>query len=269
MAFAGEAPWAMAALPGETADALRARRDLAYFDWQIADNAAFWDRLGQPEPSVAGAHVLELGCGHGALAVDAAKRGAAAVVATDLDCDRIAFARRHVALTYPDIAGSIDFRCQSIADVPGDAVFDIVLCKDTVEHILDPPAVFAEVHRLLKPGGQFVIGTSPLYYSPFGDHGRYLGAGIPWLGALMPEPLLFALARRKQGADIRSAADVGLNKMTPTQFRAWFAGPEWAIERIRYNAGDKPMLAPMRALRRFGPFERLFTVSIYAVIVRR
>ncbi|MGC9269687.1 class I SAM-dependent methyltransferase [Acidiphilium sp.] len=264
-----ESPWLLTPRPGETTADFQDRRGRAFFDGQRTDSAEFWRRLGRDDIDLAGRRVLELGCGHGALSVEAAAKGATSVLGVDIDADPIAFAQRHVPQAYPDLAPALAFRCEDIAEIPDSEPFDIVLCKDTAEHILDLAGVFAQVHRLLKPGGRFVIGTSPLYYSPFGDHGRYLGPGLPWLAALLPEPLLFALASRRNGGTIRSAADVGLNKMTPARFRSLFDGSNWQVESIRYNAGDKRFMAAMRLLRRFRPIEKYFTVSIYAVIRRR
>jgi SAM-dependent methyltransferase len=269
MATMTEAPWRLQPAPGETQHDLQQRRDRAYFAWQLADTEVFWRRLSGAAIDFAGARVLELGCGHGALSADAAAKGAARVLGIDLDDQRIAFAQQSVPAADPDRAHVMAFRCVDIAAIEGEACFDIVLCKDTFEHITDLPGVVAEVHRLLRPGGLFVIGTSPLYYSPFGDHGRYLGSGIPWLGALMPEPLLFRLASARHRTTISSAADVGLNKMTPARFRGLFAPHEWNVRMLRYNAGDKPLLRVLSVLRRLRVLEPLCTVSIYAVLVRR
>ncbi|MCW8308435.1 methyltransferase domain-containing protein [Acidiphilium sp. PA] len=263
------APWRLQPASGETQHDLQQRRDRAYFAWQLADTEVFWRRLSGAAIDFTGARVLELGCGHGALSVDAAAKGAAQVLGIDLDDQRIAFAQTHAPQAYPNLAQVMAFRCVDIAAIEGEAGFDIVLCKDTFEHIMDLPGVVAEVHRLLRPGGLFVIGTSPLYYSPFGDHGRYLGSGIPWLGAWMPEPLLFRLASVKQRTKIASAADVGLNKMTPARFRALFAPNAWDVRMLRYNAGDKRLLRALSALRRLRSLETLCTVSIYTVLMRR
>jgi SAM-dependent methyltransferase len=269
MAMKADVPWRLQAYAGESQNDLQWRRGLAFFVRQQTDNAEFWRRLGGTAINFNGAHVLELGCGHGALSVDAAARGADRVLGIDLDKQPITFAANFVPDAYPHLASVLEFRSDAIAAIEGEACFDIVLCKDTFEHILDLPGVVAEVHRLLRPGGLFVIGTSPLHYSPFGDHGRYLGPRIPWLSALMPEPLLFRLASAKQRMTINSAADVGLNKMTPAQFRKLFASDQWTFRILRYNAGDKALLNVLKILRRIRAIEPLFTVSIYAVVARR
>ena len=44
-----------------------------------------------------------------------------------------------------------------------DASFDIVACRSVLEHIARPAAVFAEIARVLRPGGEFVFLTPSRY----------------------------------------------------------------------------------------------------------
>ena len=41
----------------------------------------------------------------------------------------------------------------------GNATFDLVFANNVLEHLPEPNHVFREVHRVLKPGGMFVIKT--------------------------------------------------------------------------------------------------------------
>lgn len=41
-----------------------------------------------------------------------------------------------------------------------DAMFDAVLCAVSVQYLQKPLEVFAEVHRILKPGGAFIVSFS-------------------------------------------------------------------------------------------------------------
>jgi SAM-dependent methyltransferase len=52
------------------------------------------------------------------------------------------------------------------AGVIGDGVFDVVRANMVVEHLMAPGAVFAEVQRVLRPGGQFNFVT-PNLNSPY------------------------------------------------------------------------------------------------------
>jgi SAM-dependent methyltransferase len=47
-------------------------------------------------------------------------------------------------------------------DVASESV-DVVMSRSVMEHVEDPAAVYAEVHRVLKPGGRFVFLTPNLW----------------------------------------------------------------------------------------------------------
>src|ERR1700741_2073700 len=84
--------------------------------------------------------VIELGCGHGTLCVDLAKRGARNVVGFDLDEERISFAKDFIPKKYPELTDGITFQCQDICTYQSDDLdgsFDFIVSKDTFEHILD------------------------------------------------------------------------------------------------------------------------------------
>lgn len=259
-------PWALPRLPGESDDALTARRNRAYFEWQAGSIAEFWRRMGEPV-DLASLKILDFGCGHGALSVDAVKRGAASVLAIDVDQERVAFGASHVRENFPDAKDKITFVCDDVSNIVDQYRnhFDVVICKDTLEHIIDIDKVLHDVLAMIKPGGRLVVGTSPLYFSPFGDHGRFVGRSVPWISVL-PERLLFPLSRALLNKNIQSAADVGLNKITPIEIRGLIDSNALIVERLHYNAGDKPMLKIFDKLRKFRALERYFTVSVYAVL---
>jgi SAM-dependent methyltransferase len=257
-------PWKIPQMPGETESALVYRRGCAMFAYQRGSTDQFWNRIA-PAPAVGGARVLDLGCGHGVLSADLAERGAIEVVGLDLDTDAISFATNFVPDELPALSSKMRFVSHEIAELAGFDRFDFVFSKDAFEHILDLEGVVGHVHRLLKPGGQLILGTSPLYYSAFGDH-DLVGHRIPWLTAL-PEKPLFRFAAWKNGMQWRDASDAGLNKMTPARFRSLFAPSDWRVEMIRYNVGMNPKIASMfGALRRIPRIEKYATVSIYAHI---
>ncbi|MCX7891296.1 MAG: magnesium protoporphyrin IX methyltransferase [Burkholderiales bacterium] len=92
----------------------RMRRTL--LDWLPAD--------------LAGARLLDAGCGTGALAVEAARRGAR-VVAVDLSPTLVALARERTPAELP--AGAIDFRVGDMLD-PALGRFDFVVAMDSLVH---------------------------------------------------------------------------------------------------------------------------------------
>ncbi|MCJ2064907.1 methyltransferase domain-containing protein [Methylobacterium sp. J-088] len=261
-------PWALPRLPGESDKDLKARRNRAYFDWQSGSIDEFWRRIGEPL-DLRSLNVLDFGCGHGALSVDAVERGAASVVAIDVDQERVSFGVSHVRENYAPLVDKITFICDDVSNITSRYrnAFDVVICKDTLEHIDDINKVLRDILVMVKPGGRIVLGTSPLYFSPFGDHGRFVGRSIPWI-SILPERVLFPLARFVLKNNIQSASDVGLNKITPLEIRKLIDSQSLVVERLNYNAGDKPMLKVFDFFRRWNTVERYFTVSVYAILLK-
>jgi len=81
-----------------------------------------------------------------------------------------------------------------------DASFDVIWCKQVLEHVRYPDAVIAEVARVLKPGGLFIGSVSQLepYHSRsifnwthygirtvFGDHGLEVREMTPGVDGLL------------------------------------------------------------------------------------
>lgn len=238
----------------------------AYFQDRTADNARFWRRLGG-RPPLAGRHVLEFGCGHGALSLDAALAGAASVLGIDLSAERIAYARQKVE---PEARpGALRFDCRDVADLDETESFDLVVSRDVMEHVypLEPP--LRAMARRLKPGGALYLGFSPLYYSPFGDHGE-LGVRLPWAHVVAGEGRVLAAFNRTNHSDFRSLREAGFNMLTPRQFRAAFAGLGLATEYLAVNAAEAPLkrllMKGFDLLRRVPALERFFTVSIYTIL---
>jgi cyclopropane-fatty-acyl-phospholipid synthase len=104
-----------------------------------------------------GDRVLEIGCGWGALAEQAAVDRGAAVVGVTLSTEQLAYANERMQRlgvgTGTD--GRADLRLQDYRDIP-DAPFDAICSIEMVEAVGQAywPTYFATVSRLLKPGGR-------------------------------------------------------------------------------------------------------------------
>jgi magnesium-protoporphyrin O-methyltransferase len=79
-----------------------------------------------------GARILDAGCGTGALAVEAARRGAQ-VLAIDLSPQLVDVARRRIQEQHGDVAMRIDFRSGDMLD-PALGRFDHVVAMDSLIH---------------------------------------------------------------------------------------------------------------------------------------
>jgi SAM-dependent methyltransferase len=106
--------------------------------------------------------VLDLGCGFGRHAFEAARRGAH-VVALDAGRDEV----EGVVATFVAMAqaGELSDVAAHAAAVQGDALhlpfadgaFDRVICSEVLEHIPDDLAAMAELARVLRPGGTMAV----------------------------------------------------------------------------------------------------------------
>jgi SAM-dependent methyltransferase len=99
-------------------------------------------------------HWLDVGGGRGGLVE---KRHAEAHTATTLDPD-LASLLEHRALAVPRTCGLAE-----ALPYPANT-FELVTATWVLEHLPDPASVFREVHRVLKPNGQFVFLTPNSYH---------------------------------------------------------------------------------------------------------
>jgi len=134
--------------------------------------------------TIAGCRVLDIGSGLGGVdLLLAAKHGAAEVIGIDVEPQLIAAAEEHVAAE--GLQDRIKFRLVGEGPLPFPrARFDVVFSKDAMVHIPDKRALFAEVVRVLRPGGSF-IAADWLWAKGAGDSPVVQG----WLSAT---PLKFA-----------------------------------------------------------------------------
>jgi SAM-dependent methyltransferase len=235
----------------------------AYFEAQASQsNPEFWRRFGR-SPVFAGRRVLDFGCGHGAMSLEMAQQGAH-VVGIDLDERRIGWAQEHVG-TRP-VPGSLEFILADVTTLGLDGQFDMVVSKDSFEHIDQLHTTLVSLRDALTPDGEIWAGFSPLYFSPWGDH-RRAGMKLPWAHTL-PRPVVYAAASRHQGHPVRSLSDIGLNGITPAGFRECVAEAGLQFESLLYNRGDKRLMRTLDVMRRWSWIERYATVGVYAVIVR-
>ena len=101
---------------------------------------------------LAGASVLDVGCGGGILA-EAMARRSARVTGIDLSEKALRVAQLHLHESKLDIR----YEKSSVEDYAGE--FDIVTCMELLEHVPQPASMVAACARLVRPGGRVFFST--------------------------------------------------------------------------------------------------------------
>ncbi len=136
-------------LPDVPAENYWYRRHLAVYEW-IAGR-------------VARGVVLDMACGEG-YGSDVLSRTAARVVGVDGNPE----AHEHAKLRYT--GPNLTFEWGAVETFGEPESFDAVVFLQTIEHVIDPPAVLAHFRRILKPGGvAFVSTPNVLKLAPAGQ----------------------------------------------------------------------------------------------------
>ena len=209
-----------------------AQGELAKFD---ALSGRFWDEHGQFRPlhllnpvrlrfvaercTLAGARVLDVGCGGGLLA-EALTRAGARVTAIDLAPGMIEVARMHASAH----GLSSDYRVAAAEELAGSepAGFDVLTCMEMLEHVPRPQTMLATLATLVRPAGSLFIST--LNRNPKSFLVAILGA--EYLLSLVPRgtheyerfirPSELAGWARSAGLSARALAGIALNPLTGT-----------------------------------------------------
>jgi ubiquinone/menaquinone biosynthesis C-methylase UbiE len=106
--------------------------------------------------SVAGCKVLDIGCGLGAIdALLVREHGAGSVIGVDIDPHLIE--RMQERIGRAGLSERIEGRRVDGGPLPfAAASFDVVFSKDSLVQIPHKSAIFAEILRVLRPGGRFI-----------------------------------------------------------------------------------------------------------------
>ena len=105
---------------------------------------------------ISGKNVIDIGCGIGGIDVLLVREHGAASV-TGVDIEQPVLDRATVRAQAEDLSDRLTYLLVAPGPLPFDPEsFDVVFSKDAMIHISDKEALFADVHRILRPGGLFI-----------------------------------------------------------------------------------------------------------------
>jgi SAM-dependent methyltransferase len=187
----------------------RQMRDDHYLDEEAGRRATarrLLDQIGRFAPS---GRLLDVGCGHGLL-LDEARRLGYEAEGLELSDHAAAYARETL---------NLEVHARTLADLPEQPRYAVIVLADVIEHLDDPVAAVDHCARLLEPGGVLCVVTP----DPASRTAQLAGAGwwgyLPAHTYLLPRRTLRELLERR-GLDV--TGDVGL--VRTFTLRYWMAG---------------------------------------------
>jgi ubiquinone/menaquinone biosynthesis C-methylase UbiE len=116
---------------------------------------------------------LEIGCGIGEVSKYIAKNYIGNVIATDIDPDQIAIARRNSGNI-----SNLTFREADAIDLPfDDESFDVVISFGVLHHVDKWQTALFEIKRVLKPGG-YIVYAEVIYPETITNMDKSSGHGF-------------------------------------------------------------------------------------------
>jgi SAM-dependent methyltransferase len=246
---------------------------------QIEDYQALFSSFS----SFAGKTVLEIGCNKGYLLDSFLRAESFNAIGADIDADALRAGQAA-------FGGRIRFVQATAAGLPlPEKSVDVIYTIDTVEHLSRPYEILMEAHRVLRPGGTFLVHFHP-WLGPYGSHLEDI-IPFPWPHVLFPmTTLLTVAARLYESTDYKVACyyidpDTGmkkpnpfldharwdefLNRMTVRQFKRLIRRLPFEIvhfEKIGFGGRTFPIARHLRGLAALPGIDEFLTKAVYCVL---
>jgi SAM-dependent methyltransferase len=217
---------------------------------------------------------LDVGCGYGDLTVTLMRAGAKNVTGVDI-------VERHIegARASTQAAGEVfrpNFICADINAWRPDALYDVVISNEALEHIAQPDQFIQNLPHLVKPDGVVLLAFGPMFHSAVGDHLlEFFRFQVPWRGVLFSEKALMRLRREffrpNDPAERLQDMVAGLNLMRFSEFMAYVNKAGFDMPFLSINPQLKvipPLHWISECLRRIVVIQDYFVVSVYAMLKR-
>jgi 2-polyprenyl-3-methyl-5-hydroxy-6-metoxy-1,4-benzoquinol methylase len=122
-----------------------------------------------------GERLIDVGCGTGAFSIGAALRGYDVLgLSWDKRNQRVAGERAEICRARTAKFEVLDVRKLDRREDLKDK-FDVAICLETIEHIMDDRKLIIDIATSLKPGGRLLLTTPGFFYRPItsGDKGPF------------------------------------------------------------------------------------------------
>jgi ubiquinone/menaquinone biosynthesis C-methylase UbiE len=179
--------------------------------------------------SVRGARVLDVACGTGAVAIEAAMLGASEVVGVDLTPAMLEEASRRAAQAQV----AVRWEQGSFTELSAFRGFDCVVSAFGVIFAQDGPAVARELVACAQPGGWLVVGA----WSPDGVFGGIAPRLVELLPALAARPRGAAWSTAEGLSELLRDAPVGVPELEQRALAVPFASAAEVVEQMRRWSG--------------------------------
>jgi ubiquinone/menaquinone biosynthesis C-methylase UbiE len=218
-----------------------------YLQTQGSTLGAYRARVFELASPRAGERILDLGCGRGEVVLACLRQGCE-VWGVDFSPAAVELTLNTIRANQPDAEPRMHLLACDAAEMDFEPdLFDCVLTSDFVEHILpDRLALIVEkVRRSLKPGGRFIVHTSPsVGYMCFG---QYVARLMELMSGRPRQPLLTFKHELVIGGhcNIQSVRSLRALLKDFSSRRAWaeFSLNEGRIKSALNRAGATPLLA--------------------------
>lgn len=192
-------------------------------DWFAAASRACVDDL-----QLAGTHVLDVACGTGAVAIEAARRGAH-VIGVDITPSMLEEAAQRAKQAGVDVRWQLG----SFEDLSEFSGFDVVTSAFGVMFAADQPAVARELVRSLRPGGMLSLAA----WSPDSAFGTLPEGFAALLPAVADGPDHTRWATRPGLTAIFGHTDAAVVDLSTHTLAVPFASVEDAVAQMRRWSG--------------------------------
>ena len=235
--------------------------------------------------SFTGKSVLDLGCNRGYLLNAFLQKESFHAIGADIS-------ERDLEIALADYGDSITFVRSTPTEVPlPNSSVDVVYTIDTVEHLSSAPEMFADIYRVLRPGGLFLVHFNP-WLNPYGSHLEDI-VPYPWPHVLFPMSTLLDVAAELYDAQSpdRTAAyfrdgngqkvpnpyldrakwDRFLNHMTIRRFNQMLEKLPFEVvhqERIGFGGKTFKVGKLLRGLSQVPLLDEFFTNALFTVLRR-